>query len=415
MSGGAAVLGGASARSPRWACPCACSPCRRNREHARRRAMKPGDIVRAMTGRRSRSTTRTPRAGSCWPMPRVRGRPGRRAAGDVATLTGGIVVALAPPTRACSRPTRRWRAPSPAAAIRAAELSWRLPLHAEYDEMIKGRYADIVNSKAARRARSRGPVPQALRRAACRGRTWTSPAPATTTEGLHAQGRRGCGVRPLVELAARRAHRGLQPFGVAATNPLVLRPRGLPARARAVGCRWCRSAGRRRHEDVAVVRVDRDPAAGPRGAPWRSRPEVERRVEQPGGGERVAHRPRAVVAAVDERAVAAAPDVRELAIALPRAMMRAMTSGASWGATPRAVGQHAADGAHGQVGARSARCLSRLESAADIGVGRWSAEPSGGSGGGRTGGRDGSARPRGRRPRARRPAGATRKGGLVSP
>ena len=41
-------------------------------------------------------------------------------------------------------------------------------------------------------------------------------------------------------------------------------------------------------------------------------PETSGESSRPGGGERVAHGPRAVVAAVDERAVAAAPDVREL-------------------------------------------------------------------------------------------------------
>jgi len=32
---------------------------------------------------------------------------------------------------------------------------WRLPLHAEYAEMIKGRYADIVNTTEARKGRDR--------------------------------------------------------------------------------------------------------------------------------------------------------------------------------------------------------------------------------------------------------------------
>ena len=89
--------------------------------------------------------------------------------------------------------------------------------------------------------------------------------------------------------------------------------RVLPARAeRAVAAARVEAQPGDVHEDVAVVRVDRDPLAGAGRAPLRELAGDERGVEQPRGGERVADRARAVVAAVDERAVAAAPDVREL-------------------------------------------------------------------------------------------------------
>ena len=39
------------------------------------------------------------------------------------------------------------------AAERTGELVWRLPLHAEYAEMIKGRYADLTNAPERREAR----------------------------------------------------------------------------------------------------------------------------------------------------------------------------------------------------------------------------------------------------------------------
>ena len=49
------------------------------------------------------------------------------------------------------------RARSRRPARRAGELVWRLPLHAEYAELIKGRYADIVNAVENRKARRRSP------------------------------------------------------------------------------------------------------------------------------------------------------------------------------------------------------------------------------------------------------------------
>ena len=41
-----------------------------------------------------------------------------------------------------------------AAGGRAGEILWRLPLHPEYAELIKGRYGDIVNAVENRRAAS---------------------------------------------------------------------------------------------------------------------------------------------------------------------------------------------------------------------------------------------------------------------
>ena len=67
---------------------------------------------------------------------------------------------------------------------RSGELVWRLPLHEDYAELIKGRYADVPNAVESRKA---GSITAAefLHRfvGECRGRTSTSP------------GRRGtCGV-----------------------------------------------------------------------------------------------------------------------------------------------------------------------------------------------------------------------------
>jgi leucyl aminopeptidase len=39
-----------------------------------------------------------------------------------------------------------------AAGDASGEIVWRLPLHEEYEEMIKGRYADLDNAPEARKA-----------------------------------------------------------------------------------------------------------------------------------------------------------------------------------------------------------------------------------------------------------------------
>ena len=105
---------------------------------------------------------------------------------------------------------------------RAGELVWRLPLHAEYAELIKGRYADIVNATEARKAgsitaaeflqRFAGDVPWAHLDIA--GTAWDLGRPYASKGGS------GFGVRLLVELASRlagasclerRAGRGTRP------------------------------------------------------------------------------------------------------------------------------------------------------------------------------------------------------------
>jgi leucyl aminopeptidase len=71
---------------------------------------------------------------------------------DLATLTGAMVVALGKTHAGLLASDDDWAAAVESAGARAGELSWRLPLHDEYDEQIKGRYADIVNSPADRGA-----------------------------------------------------------------------------------------------------------------------------------------------------------------------------------------------------------------------------------------------------------------------
>jgi leucyl aminopeptidase len=92
-----------------------------------------------------------------------------------------------------------------AAGRRAGELVWRLPLHAEYAELIKGKYGDILNAVENRRAASVtaaeflrrfvGDVPWAHLDIA--GTAWD------TSKAYAPKGGVGYGVRLLVALASR--------------------------------------------------------------------------------------------------------------------------------------------------------------------------------------------------------------------
>ncbi|HEX8204476.1 MAG TPA: leucyl aminopeptidase [Solirubrobacteraceae bacterium] len=124
---------------------------------------------------------------------------------DVATLTGAIEVALgttyagllsnddalAGLVEECGRAT--------------GDLVWRLPMHPEYGEMIKGQYADIVNTTGHRKA---GAITAAhfLERFAA-GRPWAhlDIAGAADDAGrpYAPKGGTGFGVRLLVELVSR--------------------------------------------------------------------------------------------------------------------------------------------------------------------------------------------------------------------
>ncbi len=79
-------------------------------------------------------------------------REGAERLVDVATLTGGIVVALGSTYAGLMSNDDDWAARLAQSADRTGELVWRMPLHHDYDEMIKGRYGEIVNSTTKREA-----------------------------------------------------------------------------------------------------------------------------------------------------------------------------------------------------------------------------------------------------------------------
>jgi leucyl aminopeptidase len=119
------------------------------------RAMKPGDIVRAMNGT-TIEINNTDAEGrlvladclahaiDC----------GAEKVVDLATLTGAIIVGLGTTYAGLLSNDDDWATSVAAAAAATGELAWRLPLHEEYATLIKGKYADIDNAPEVRKAGS---------------------------------------------------------------------------------------------------------------------------------------------------------------------------------------------------------------------------------------------------------------------
>jgi leucyl aminopeptidase len=126
---------------------------------------------------------------------------------DVATLTGGIVTTFGPVHAGLMGNDDAWCDTLLAAGEATGERLWRLPLDPLYDDMIKGRYGDIMNSVEGRKAHSitagaflarfAGDVP------------WAHLDIAGVSDGLGrayaAKDASGWGVRLLVELARSQA------------------------------------------------------------------------------------------------------------------------------------------------------------------------------------------------------------------
>jgi leucyl aminopeptidase len=116
-------------------------------------AVKPGDIVRALDGTtiEVNNTDAEGRLvlGDCIAYAR---REGAERLVDVATLTGGVVVALGSTYAGLMSNDDDWAERVVTAARHTGEIVWRLPLHEEYADMIKGRYGQIVNSTTKRAA-----------------------------------------------------------------------------------------------------------------------------------------------------------------------------------------------------------------------------------------------------------------------
>ena len=116
-------------------------------------AVKPGDIVRALDGT-TIEINNTDAEGrlvlaDCLCYAR---REGCERLIDLATLTGGIVIALGSTYAGIMSNDDAWASSLLEAAQRSGELIWRMPLHREYAEMVKGRYAELTNHTERREA-----------------------------------------------------------------------------------------------------------------------------------------------------------------------------------------------------------------------------------------------------------------------
>jgi leucyl aminopeptidase len=148
MSGGAAVLGALQAIAALGLPARVLAVVGATENTINGSAMKPGDIVRAMTGTtiEVNNTDAEGRLVLCDCLAYAIAQGAERVV-DVATLTGGIVTALGTTYAGLFATDDELAAALTAAGAATGEIVWRMPLHADYDEQIKGRYADIVNSE----------------------------------------------------------------------------------------------------------------------------------------------------------------------------------------------------------------------------------------------------------------------------
>ena len=118
-------------------------------------ALKPGDILRAKSGT-TIEVVNTDAEGRLVLADCLAHavEEGAERLVDLATLTGAIVSALGSTYAGMMGTDDAWCAAVAEAGERAGEPVWRLPLHPEYAELIKGRYADIANAVENRKAGS---------------------------------------------------------------------------------------------------------------------------------------------------------------------------------------------------------------------------------------------------------------------
>jgi leucyl aminopeptidase len=116
-------------------------------------AVKPGDIVTAANGK-TIEVNNTDAEGRlvladclCHAV-----ELGAERIVDLATLTGAVIVALGSTYAGLMANDDAFAAHILAAGEETGEIAWRLPLHEEYDELIKGAYADLDNAPEARKA-----------------------------------------------------------------------------------------------------------------------------------------------------------------------------------------------------------------------------------------------------------------------
>jgi leucyl aminopeptidase len=116
-------------------------------------SVKPGDIVTAANGR-TIEVNNTDAEGRlvladclCHAI-----AEGAERIVDLATLTGAVIVALGSTYAGLMANDEDLAGRVAAAGQRTGEIVWRLPLHEEYERLVKGKYGDLDNAPEARKA-----------------------------------------------------------------------------------------------------------------------------------------------------------------------------------------------------------------------------------------------------------------------
>jgi leucyl aminopeptidase len=204
MSGGAAVLG-AMAAIARLGAPVRCIgviACSENMPGGR--AIKPGDVVRSAEGKTVEITNtdaegRLVLGDALWYARRL----GATRLVDIATLTGGCMVALGLTTAGLFGTPVAWRDEVQRAGNRAGDRLWPMPDFPDFMDALKSDIADFSNSGVRWGSASIGAV---FVKEFTGGLPWVhldiaGPAWAEETKPYQAKGASGVGVRTLAELA----------------------------------------------------------------------------------------------------------------------------------------------------------------------------------------------------------------------
>jgi leucyl aminopeptidase len=154
MSGGAAVLEtiAAIAELDVPGSVVACVPATENMPSGT--ATRPGDIITQLNGKtvEVNNTDAEGRLILADALTHCVRELGAQRLVDIATLTGGVLIALGSTYAGLLANDDGWADRVLAAGQRAGELAWRLPLHPEYKDLTRGRDADLTNSSAKRKA-----------------------------------------------------------------------------------------------------------------------------------------------------------------------------------------------------------------------------------------------------------------------
>ncbi|MBN1528636.1 MAG: leucyl aminopeptidase [Thermoleophilaceae bacterium] len=171
-------------------------------------AVKPGDIVTAMNGK-TIEINNTDAEGRliladalCYAV-----EQGAERIVDLATLTGAILVALGHTHAGLYANDDAWYDEVAGAGDTTGEICWRMPLHPEYLDLTKGKFADLTNASDARVASSN--YAAEFLRQFVNDVPWAHMDIAGTAWGMSrpyvGKGASGFGTRLLIELAARAA------------------------------------------------------------------------------------------------------------------------------------------------------------------------------------------------------------------